>query len=157
RLDRMDAFFDRHGGWSVFFAHFLHVGRALMPFLAGAAHLPYFRFLSFNAIGCALWATLYSLVGFYFGQHWNLIEHWMGRASVMTGISGGLLVAMIWLWRWVGTRELEIHRWWEELADRPRVLTLRRRFGHRIDWLLKKLSVAGYLALCLTIGIALLF
>jgi membrane protein DedA with SNARE-associated domain len=22
RLDRMDAFFARHGGWSVFFAHF---------------------------------------------------------------------------------------------------------------------------------------
>jgi hypothetical protein len=43
----------------------------------------------------------------------------MGRASVMTGICAGLVVAIIWLWRWVGTRELEIRRWWEELADRP--------------------------------------
>ena len=34
RLDKMDAFFARHGGLSVLFAHFLHVGRALMPFLA---------------------------------------------------------------------------------------------------------------------------
>jgi undecaprenyl-diphosphatase len=157
RLDRMDAFFARHGGWSVFFAHFLHVGRALMPFLAGAARLPYFRFLSFNAVGCALWAAVYSLVGFYFGQHWHLIERWMGRASVMTGICAGLVVAIIWLWRWVGTRELEIRRWWEELADRPWIITLRRHSGRRIDWLLEKLSVAGYLALCLTIGVVFLF
>ena len=54
RLDRMDAFFVRSGGWSVLFAHFLHVGRALMPFMAGAARLPYLRFLVFNAIGCVL-------------------------------------------------------------------------------------------------------
>jgi undecaprenyl-diphosphatase len=157
RLDRMDAFFARHGGWSVFIAHFLHVGRALMPFLAGAARLPYFRFLTFNALGCALWAAIYSLVGFYFGQHWHLIERWLGRASVMTGICAGLLVAIIWLWRWVGTRELEIRRWWEELADRPRIITLRRRFGRRIDRLLEKLSIPGYLAFCLTIGVLFLF
>jgi membrane protein DedA with SNARE-associated domain len=157
RLDRMDAFFARHGGWSVFFAHFLHVGRALMPFLAGAAHLPYLRFLTFNAIGCALWAAIYSLVGYYFGEHWRLVEHWLGRASVMTGIFLGLVIAMIWLWRWIGTRELEIHRWWAELADRRWILAFRRHFGWRIDWLLEKLSTPGYLALCLTIGIVLLF
>lgn len=157
RLDRMDAFFARHGGWSVFLAHFLHVGRALMPFLAGAARLPYYRFLSFNAVGCALWAAIYSLVGYYFGQHWHLLERWMGRASVMIGICAGLIVAMIWIWRWVGTRELEIRRWWKELADRPRIQTLRRRFGGRIDWLLRKLSVAGYLTLWLALGVLLLF
>jgi hypothetical protein len=81
----------------------------------------------------------------------------MGRASVMTGIFLGLIVAMIWLWRWIGTHELEIRRWWEELADRRWVLAFRKHFGWRIDWLLEKLSMQGYLALCLTIGVLLLF
>jgi hypothetical protein len=71
----------------------------------------------------------------------------------MTGICAGLIVAIIWLWRWVGTRELEIRRWWEELADRPHIITVRRWFGYRIDWLLQKLSRPGYLFFCLTIGV----
>ena len=79
RLDRMDAFFIRYGGLSVLFAHFLHVGRALMPFLAGAARLPYGHFLSFNAIGCVLWAAIFSLLGYLFGQSWHLIDRWIGR------------------------------------------------------------------------------
>jgi hypothetical protein len=43
------------------------------------------------------------------------------------------------------------------LADRPWVLAFRKHFGWRIDWLLEKLSMPGYLALCLTMGVVFLF
>ncbi len=155
RLDKMDVFFARHGGLSVLFAHFLHVGRALMPFLAGAARLPYPRFLTFNAIGCVSWAAIYTLVGYYFGQNWHLFERWIGRASVFAGIVGAMVLAVIWLWRWFASREMEIRRWWELFCARPAVVAFHRRFARHIDWLEQRVSPKGYLGIHLTVGLAL--
>lgn len=156
RLDRMDAFFARHGGISVLFAHFLHVGRALMPFLAGASRLPYIRFLSYNAIGCCLWAAIFSLIGYFFGQSWDLLEHWIGRASVVAAILAGLIVGTVWFWRWLATREPEIRRWWGEFCARPGVMQWRRRFAAQIEWMQQRFSPEGFLGIHLTVGVILL-
>jgi len=155
-LGRIDAFFTRYGGLSVLFAHFLHVGRALMPFMAGAARLPYLRFLSFNAIGCILWATIYSLLGYLFGQSWHLIDRWIGRAGVIGAILGTMVVVTIVLWRGIASRELEIREWWRQFCARPAVVNFRSRFARQIDWLEQRLSPDGYLGIHLTVGIFLL-
>jgi membrane protein DedA with SNARE-associated domain len=156
RLDRMDDFFTGYGGWSVLFAHFLHVGRALMPFFAGAARLPYLRFLSFNAIGCILWATIYSLLGYLFGQSWHLIDRWIGRAGVIAAILATMVVVTVVLWRGIASRELEIREWWRQLCARPAVVSFRLRFARQIDWLEQRFSPRGYLGIHLTVGIFLL-
>lgn len=156
RLEKMDAFFTGQGGWSVLFAHFLHVGRALMPFMAGAARLPYLRFLSFNAIGCILWATIYSLVGYLFGQSWNLVERWIGRAGIIGMIFSSMVAVTIVLWRGLASRELEIREWWRQLFARPGMVAFRSRFARQIDWLEGRFSPRGYLGIHLTIGIFLL-
>ena len=121
QLDRLDAFFVRYGGLSVLFAHFLHVGRALMPFLAGASRLSYLRFLTYNAIGCILWAVIFSLLGYLFGQSWHLIERWVGRAGVIAAILIAMVVITFWLWRGIASRELEIREWWRQFCARPAV------------------------------------
>ena len=156
RLDRMDAFFFRYGGLSVLFAHFLHVGRALMPFLAGAARMPYVRFLVFNAIGCILWAVIFSLLGYVFGQSWHLVDRWIGRAGVIAAILGAMVVVTIVLWRGVASRELEIREWWRQFCARPWVVSFRRRFARQIDWLEQRFSPRGFLGIHLTMGIFLL-
>ena len=156
RLDRMDAFFARHGGLSVLFAHFLHVGRALMPFLAGAARFPYLQFLAYNAIGCCLWAATFSLVGYWFGQSWHLLERWIGRASIFVVLFAGLIIATIWFWRWLSSREQEIRGWWQAFRERPRVLKFRRDFATEIDWVEQRFSAKGFLGIHLTVGVFLL-
>ena len=156
RLEKMDAFFTGYGGWSVLFAHFLHVGRALMPFMAGAARLPYLRFLTFNAIGCVLWAAIFSLVGYIFGQSWHLIEHWIGRAGVIATILGAMLAVTIVLWRGIASRELEIREWWRQFCARTAMVEFRCRFARPIDWLEQRFSPDGYLGIHLTVGIFLL-
>ncbi len=127
-----------------------------MPFLAGAARLPYLRFLSFNAIGCILWAAIFSLLGYLFGQSWHLIEHWIGRAGVIAAILAAMLVVTIVLWRGIASRELEIREWWRQFCARPAVVNLRRRFARQIDWLEQRFSPRGYLGIHLTVGIFLL-
>ena len=156
RLDRMDAFFARHGGISVLFAHFLHVGRALMPFLAGAARFPYLQFLAYNATGCILWATTFSLIGYWFGQSWHLLEHWIGRASIFVVLFGGLIIATVWFWRWLSSREQEIRRWWRAFHEQPRVVKFRQRFAAEIDWVEQRFSAKGFLGVYLTVGVFLL-
>lgn len=153
RLEKMDVFFTSYGGWSVLFAHFLHIGRALMPFMAGAARLPYLRFVTFNAIGCILWATLYSLVGYIFGQSWHLIDRWIGRAGIIGAIFSTMVVVTIVLWRGIASRELEIREWWRQFLGRPWVMKFRSRFARQIDWMERRFSPKGYLGIHLTVGI----
>jgi len=156
RLDQLDALFARYGGLGVFFAHFLHVGRALMPFLAGASRLPYLRFLFYNALGCILWATIFTLLGYVFGQSWHLIDRWIGRAGIIAVILLAIVVAMILFWRWIANREVEIRTWWARFCARPRVIALRSRFAAEIDWLENRFSPKGYLGIHLTVGLFLL-
>ena len=149
------AFFARHGGLSVLFAHFLHVGRALMPFLAGASRLPYLRFLVYNATGCFLWATIFSLVGYLFGQNWHLVERWIGRAEYRRhfhwhGRGHDLALALD-----CGPRNGDQALVGAILCE-PRVANFRLRFARHIDWLEQRLSPQGYLGIHLTVGIFLL-
>lgn len=59
--------FRRHGGKVVFFGRFVPVLRIWAAFLAGTNHMPWRRFLAFNALGGLVWATLDGLGGYLLG------------------------------------------------------------------------------------------
>lgn len=99
-VTRVDEYFARHGGKSVFFGHFLHVFRALMPFLAGAGRMPYRRFVVFNTPGCILWATVFCLLGYFFGASVVLLEKWIGRTGLIVAGIIALLLFLFWFFRW---------------------------------------------------------
>jgi membrane protein DedA with SNARE-associated domain/membrane-associated phospholipid phosphatase len=152
-LERVDAFFIRHGGKSVFFSHFLHLLRALMPFMAGASRLPYLRFVFYNTLGCVLWATIFVVLGYFFGHSWELIHRWAGRAGAVLGAFFLFLLALGWIWGWVARNEMELRRRWRIFLQRPRIARLEARLGQRIGFLCKQLTPAGYLALHVALGV----
>jgi membrane protein DedA with SNARE-associated domain len=67
RLRLVRYLFQRHGGKLVFFGRFVGILRTWAAFLAGANHMPWRRFLVFNAAGSVVWAALMGLLGFAFG------------------------------------------------------------------------------------------
>ena len=114
-LARVDAFFVRHGGKSVFFSHFLHLLRALMPFMAGAGRVPYLRFAFYNTLGCILWATIFVVLGYFFGQSWELLHRWAGRAGAVLGAFVFFLLALGWIWGWIARNEMELWKRWQHV------------------------------------------
>ena len=98
-LERVERFLMRHGGKSVLIGHFMHIMRALLPFVAGASRMTYWRFLAYNGAGCIIWTVLFSLVGYFVGESWSLVAHWIGRIGAALAAVVLLAVACGWLWR----------------------------------------------------------
>jgi membrane protein DedA with SNARE-associated domain len=60
--------FARHGGTVVFAGRFVAILRATSAFLAGVNHMPWRRFLVFNAAGGLLWAGAWTGLAYLFGS-----------------------------------------------------------------------------------------
>ena len=84
---RLEDFFQRHGGKTVFLARFSAFFRILVPFFAGAARLRYVHFLLFNVLGGMVWAAGSVSIGYVAGASWPAIEHWIGRAALIVAIA----------------------------------------------------------------------
>src|SRR5436305_8284337 len=67
-LPRAERIFAKHGGKTVFFGRFIAVLRITAAWMAGISHMPWWRFLAYNAAGGILWATLVGLVSYYSGK-----------------------------------------------------------------------------------------
>jgi undecaprenyl-diphosphatase len=98
-LARTEAFFSHHGAKAVFLGRFIGFARALVPFAAGTAHMPYRQFLKYNALGAVLWTVAFVSLGYVLGESWRMAERWIGRTSTAL-VAAALLVAVFaWLWR----------------------------------------------------------
>lgn len=96
-LERGQQTLRRNGGRAVFLARFTAFLRAVMPGLAGAAHMPYRRFLAFNAAGGLVWGVGFTLLGYVAGASYMKVEKYVGRTSeVILALVLAVLVLVIW-------------------------------------------------------------
>ena len=99
RLHRVEAFFKRYGPLTVAFARFLNILRQLNGIVAGILKMEWKRFLIFNALGGALWVLLWTLAGFYLGEHVSdikVIAHDLEHAGMILGV-GVLIAALLYI------------------------------------------------------------
>ena len=99
-LSPAERFFRRHGGKAVFFARFLAGLRITGAWMAGISHMPWWRFLGWNAAGGIVWACGVGLVAYFFGKAaGDAISHYglYGAAvAVIVGVAG---LVGLHLWR----------------------------------------------------------
>jgi membrane protein DedA with SNARE-associated domain len=69
RLDRAEAFFNRHGGKIVTVARFIDGLRQLNGLLAGIGGMHWLKFLGYNALGAVLWVGAWCALGYVAGEH----------------------------------------------------------------------------------------
>lgn len=67
-LKKAQDFYDQKGAIFIVLARFIPIVRTFAPFVAGVSNMKYKTFIMYNIIGAALWVTLMTLAGFFFGN-----------------------------------------------------------------------------------------
>lgn len=68
RYDQVQVFFQTHGSKAIFMARFIAGVRFMAGPMAGAAGMPFFRFLGWNVLGAIVWCSLIVTVGYLVGD-----------------------------------------------------------------------------------------
>jgi membrane-associated protein len=67
-IEMAHRFYEKYGGTTLVIARFLHGPRTFIPFVGGISRMQYGRFFIFSAFGSALWVSIFTLGGYFFGK-----------------------------------------------------------------------------------------
>jgi len=95
RLDKATSLFDRHGGKIIVVARFIEGLRQANGIIAGTAGLRWKRFLAYNALGAALWVTLWVSIGYLSGSHIATVYKYATRYDTYLAVALGLVVVVV--------------------------------------------------------------
>ncbi len=76
-VQRSKKFYDRHGAKTMLLAHFIPLVRSFAPLVAGVGKMPRGQFFVYDAIGIIVWATLVTLLGYWFGSKIPNLDHYI--------------------------------------------------------------------------------
>ena len=88
-IARSEMFFARHGDKAVLGSRFILGLRTWGSMLAGMAHMPFWRFQVFSALGALIWAVAIAAAGYLLGGNLALI------GAILRGIGTGALVLVV--------------------------------------------------------------
>jgi membrane protein DedA with SNARE-associated domain len=98
RVDRVEGFMTRHGAKIVVVARFVEGLRQLNGIVAGMSRMTWPRFALFNAIGAAVWVTVWTAGGYVAGNHLAAITatvhryQWWVIAAAVLALGGYLML-----------------------------------------------------------------
>lgn len=92
RLQLANDWFDRYGAPVILVSRLLPFVRAVFPYAAGVGEMPYWKFLSFAAIGSVIWIGGLGVLGKAVGSNW---ESWRHNLEYVDYAAAVLLVVAI--------------------------------------------------------------
>lgn len=81
-VQRAEKFYERWGSRTMLIAHFVPIVRTFVPPVAGVAHMNYPKFVIFDAVGDIAWATIVTMIGYWFGTKIPNLDHYIVLAVV---------------------------------------------------------------------------
>ncbi|GGH80561.1 membrane-associated protein [Pullulanibacillus pueri] len=75
-MDKTHIFLNNYGKWAIMFSRFIPLLSTTLPFIGGLTSYSFKRFISYNAIGAAIWAIIWVGAGDLIGNM-SWVEHHM--------------------------------------------------------------------------------
>ena len=159
RFEKVEDYFGRHGGKTIFIGRWISLVRAFAPFIAGSSGMGYRGFVPYSILGTGLWASLHILIGYFFSRSIETAGHYAARGAFALATLIVVVGGTVFLVRWLRVEEnrekavgwMEEHRatrWLVELARRRELRFLWDRvtpggtFGLEFTSLMAALAVA---------------
>lgn len=92
RLDLAHRWFERYGSPAVFVSRLIPVVRAVFPYAAGVAEMPFARFITFAALGSLPWIAGLGVLGKAVGSNW---QNWRHNLEYVDYVGAALVVGAI--------------------------------------------------------------
>ena len=99
RLDRAERFFEQHGASAVFLGRFITGLRVFGALVAGMSRMSWQKFTLYSVLGGLIWAVAAVALGYFLWASIGLVEHWIGRISLLLAAALVLVVVLRWSYR----------------------------------------------------------
>jgi len=171
RFEKVEDYFGRHGGKTIFIGRFISLVRAFAPFIAGSSGMQYRAFVPYSILGTGLWATAHILVGYFFSRSIETAGKYAAKGAFLLATLIVIVAGIVFLYRHfreeenraAAVRWMEGHRatrWLVELARRPQFRFLWDRvtpggtFGLEFTSLMATLAVASFVLVAYTVVVS---
>lgn len=162
RFEKVEDYFSRHGGKTIFIGRFISLVRAFAPFIAGSSGMRYRAFVPYSILGCGLWASAHILIGYFFSRSIDTAAKYAGKGAFLLGTLIVVVVGTIVLVRHFRVEEnrREAVRWMDGHAATRWLVVLGRRFRPQLRFLWDRVTPGGtfgleFTSLMATLSVAL--
>jgi membrane protein DedA with SNARE-associated domain len=107
-FERGEKLFQEYGAVTILFARFVFGMRVLAGPIAGVLRMPWKKFAVYNVMGAALWVSVMSCVGYFFGSRWSTMVSFMKKFDQAL-VAAFILVGLFLWWRRRKSRMGEAH------------------------------------------------
>jgi membrane protein DedA with SNARE-associated domain len=158
RFEKVEDYFSRHGGKTIFIGRFVGVVRALAPFIAGSSGMRYGAFVPYSILGTGIWAPAHILIGYFFSRSIDTAAEYAGRGVFLLGTLIVATVGTVFLVRRFRVEENRraAVRWMEGRAATRWIVVLARRFSPQLRFLWDRVTPGGTFGLEFTSLMAIL-
>jgi membrane protein DedA with SNARE-associated domain/membrane-associated phospholipid phosphatase len=145
RFERVEDYFSRHGGKTIFIGRFVSLVRAFAPFIAGSSGMRYRAFVPYSILGTGLWASAHILVGYFFSRSIESAAKYAGRGAFVLATTIVVVTAVVYAYRRLRVEEnrRRLVAWLERHLATRWLVVLARRFRPQLEFLWERVTPGG--------------
>jgi len=145
RFEKVEDYFGRHGGKTIFIGRFISLVRAFAPFIAGSSGMRYRAFVPYSILGTGLWASAHILIGYFFSRSIDTAAKYAGRGAFLLATLIVVVVGAVLLVRRFRVEENRraAVRWMESRRATRWLVALTRRFRPQLAFLWDRVTPGG--------------
>jgi membrane protein DedA with SNARE-associated domain/membrane-associated phospholipid phosphatase len=145
RFEKVEDYFGRHGGKTIFIGRFISLVRAFAPFIAGSSGMRYRNFVPYSILGTGLWASAHILVGYFFSRSIESAGKYAAKGAFLLATLIVVVVGVVFLSRHFGVAENRraAVRWMEGRTATRWLVVLGRRYQRQLRFLSDRVTPGG--------------